>query len=187
MASDLTPPAAGQLLVATPVLTDPNFKRSVILLCEHNNEGTFGFIINKKLESTVDDVMPDFPLPKVHLYLGGPVQTDTIYFLHNKGNLLEGSVNVGNGIFWGGNFEQLKLYIETNIITENDFRLYIGYSGWDTGQLNDELEEKSWALLENKHEYVFNDEPLLLWNDIAKNIGGEFAVARLFPENPSLN
>jgi len=180
-------PKAGQLLIATPLLNDPNFKRSVILLCEHNADGTFGFIINRKLDSTIFDVIPDFPSPKTPLYFGGPVQMDTVYFLHNKGNLLEGSLDIGNGIYWGGNFEQLKLSLESNLITENDFRFFIGYAGWSPGQLQDELAEKSWAIADNKYEYAFSEEPELLWNDIAKDFGGEFSLAALFPENPSLN
>jgi putative transcriptional regulator len=187
MAKKLTKPKTGDLLVATPLLNDPNFKRSAILLCEHNAEGTFGFILNRKLDSTIHDVLPDFPIPKIPLFLGGPVQMDTIYFLHNKGNLLEGSIDVGNGIYWGGNFEQLKLSIESNLITKDDFRFFIGYSGWSTGQLQDEIEEKSWAISENKYDYIFNNDPESLWNDIAKDFGGEFALATLFPENPSLN
>ena len=182
-----TKPKAGQLLVATPLLNDPNFKRGVILLCEHNADGTFGFIINRRLESTILDVIPDFPIENVPLYLGGPVQTDTVYFLHTKGNLIEGSIDIGNGIYWGGNFEQLKLSIESNLITENDLRFFIGYSGWSPGQLKDELDEKSWVVTGNKYEYVFNNEPELLWSDIAKDFGGEFSIAALFPENPSLN
>ncbi len=187
MAQKLIIPKAGQLVVATPLLEDPNFKRSVVLLCEHNEEGTFGFIINRRLQSTIFDVIPDFPAGKMPLYIGGPVQMDTIYFLHNKGNLLEGSIDIGNGIYWGGNFEQLKLSVESNLITENDFRFFIGYSGWSTGQLQVELDEKSWVLADNKYDYTFNVEPELLWNDIVKDFGGEFSLAALFPENPSLN
>lgn len=187
MSEKLIIPKTGNILIATPVLIDPNFKRGVVLLCEHNDEGTLGFILNRKLESNVIDVIPDFPQVKSPLYLGGPVQTDTVYFLHNKGNLLEGSIDVGNGIYWGGNFEQLKLSIEANIITENDFRFFIGYAGWSTGQLQEELDEKSWALAENKYDYVFASDPASLWSDITKDFGGEFSLAALFPENPSLN
>ena len=104
-------PAPGNLLLAEPFLKDPNFKRTVVLLCEHNEDGAFGLVLNKKLEFKVDDVLPEFPIENIDLYYGGPVGPDTLHFIHQYGDLIEGSLKRKDDIYWSGNFEQIKLML----------------------------------------------------------------------------
>src|ERR1043165_7887300 len=119
-------PGIGKLLVSEPFLLDSYFKRSVILLGEHSLEGTVGFILNKPTDLTLNDALEDFPKFEVPLYFGGPVQTDTIHFLHTLGEKLEGSKRILPGIYWGGNLEALKLLIETGQVKKTDIRFFAG-------------------------------------------------------------
>src|SRR5204862_4178612 len=139
MKNGVSKPASGKLLISEPFMMDSYFQRSVVLLTEHGNEGTIGFILNKQTNVLVSDVLPGFPESDIPLYFGGPVQTDTIHFLHSLGETLEGSREIQKGIYWGGNLEQLKNMIEKKMVSPDEMRFFAGYSGWDPEQLNQEL------------------------------------------------
>src|SRR3954464_13038426 len=104
-------PEVGRILISEPFLLVSYFKRAVILLGEHSEEGTVGFILNKPTDLKLNDALEDFPPFDAQLYFGGPVQTDTIHFLHTLGPKLEGCKEILPGIFWGGDLETLKLLI----------------------------------------------------------------------------
>jgi len=139
-------PEKGRLLISEPYLPDPNFQRTVILLCEHNEEGSFGFVINRPSNLKLSDVVEIDGSFQANVYVGGPVQQDTLHFLHLAGDTLEGAAEIIDGLHWGGNFEQLSIMIASNSIETDDLRFYIGYSGWGSGQLDKEIEENSWIV-----------------------------------------
>ena len=111
---------AGKLLVAEPFMLDPNFKRAVILICDHHPEGTTGFILNKPINMKIEELVLDFPEIKASVHVGGPVATDTIHYLHNVGDILDDSVEVCKGVYWGGDFTKLKFLVENGLIKENN-------------------------------------------------------------------
>ena len=127
-------PRKGDFLLSEPFMKDPSFKRAVILLCEHNQTGSFGFILNKISDFSVQELILDFPAFDAPVYLGGPVGEDTLHFLHRCGPILENSIKVRENIWWGGNFEQLKEEIRNGNIFPDDIRFFIGYSGWGVGR-----------------------------------------------------
>lgn len=184
--SSLTPDQ-GLLLISEPFLADAYFKRSVVLLSEHDTEGTMGFILNKPTDLGINDAIDGFPRFDAPLYFGGPVNTDTLYYMHTKGDLLEGSREIINGVYWGGNFDQLKVLIETGQITPEDIRFYAGYSGWDNGQLDVELKEHAWMVSNGTLNFSFYKNPSDLWKNVVKSLGKEYALMADFPEDPSLN
>ena len=98
-------PAPGILLIADPFLKDPNFLRTVVFLCEHKEEGSFGFVLNRKYENTLDELIPGLEDLKLPVFYGGPVQMDTIHFLHQYPDEIPGSEEVIKGVYWGGDFE----------------------------------------------------------------------------------
>lgn len=167
---------AGRLLIAEPFMGDPYFSRSVILLCDHNEEGSLGFILNKPLEVILGDLMEETLPGNLPVYYGGPVQTDTLHFLHNVGNLLEDSKEVAPGVFWGGSFEKLKFLIAQQMILADNIRFYVGYSGWSEGQLLDEMKYGSWVLGDLHPNYVFKESPDKLWQQVMRNKGGTYGV-----------
>lgn len=181
-------PEKGKLLISEPFLLDPNFKRSIILLGEHNEEGSVGFILNKptdlKLNMVLDDDFPDFDAT---VYFGGPVQINTMQFIHRAGNIIDGSIEIKEGLYWGGSFEILKLLIETKQVEPEDFRFFLGYSGWGEGQLESEMKANSWLITSASNDNIFSEEPDKLWGDVLKSMGKKFAILASFPENPSVN
>jgi putative transcriptional regulator len=180
-------PEKGKILISEPFLNDPNFKRSIVLLSEHNENGSIGFILNKPTKLRLNQVIDDFPDFDAPVYLGGPVQVNTLQFIHRVGELIEGSTEIADDLYWGGNFEILKLLIEADQVKPDDFRFFIGYSGWTDGQLEDELKINSWIVTSTNIDNIFSEEPDKLWREILKGMGKKFAILASFPENPSVN
>lgn len=179
-------PEKGRLLISEPFLPDPNFERTVVLLCEHNNDGSFGFVINKPSILKLNEIVEDIKFDEV-AFVGGPVQQDTLHFLHrNLG--LENAVHIRDKIHWGGDFENLVVQIDTARVKSADIRFYLGYSGWSPGQLENELQEDSWIVCDYvTDELLFDTEPSLIWRKALDNMGGRFSVYSKYPSDPRLN
>ncbi len=177
----------GNVLLAEPFMLDPNFKRSGGILCEHGDEGTIGFIMNKPIKMNVDDLIEDFPEFTSEVLFGGPVQTDTIHYVHNVGDLLEDSVRVTQTLYWGGDFEKLKFLISSNLIKPHNIRFFIGYSGWSEGQLYDELNLGSWVVTDMDPNYLFKTDPDAMWQQAMENKGSTFGVIAQIPEIKTWN
>lgn len=179
-------PAKGKTLISTPFLEDV-FKKSVIYLTEHNENGTIGFILNKKLDVTLSEVLDDFPEFDAKLYLGGPVQQEVLNVIHRKGEIIEDSFEIQNGIYWGGNYEQIKSLINTGVINNDDMIFFLGYSGWSKGQLEGEIKSKSWIVSDIDEEILFEDRDKSLWSDLLKKMGGEYKIMATYPDDPIVN
>jgi putative transcriptional regulator len=177
----------GSLLISEPFLLDSYFKRSVVLVSENDPGGTLGFILNKPTDVKLNDAVEDFPEFDTPLYFGGPVETDTLFYIHTLGEKLEGAKEIVKGVFWGGNYETLKFLIDTKQVMKNQIRFYAGYSGWEPKQLDHELKEKSWLLSNANEQFTFFDNPKVLWSQVLRSMGHEYAILANFPEDPSLN
>ncbi|MBS1619734.1 MAG: YqgE/AlgH family protein [Bacteroidetes bacterium] len=179
----------GSLLLSEPFMPDENFRRTVILVCRHHSvEGTSGVILNKPVQLSLDDLLDNFPKDfGGRLYLGGPVGTDMIQMVHTMGHKITDSTKLAEGLWWGGNFDQLKKLIRQGEITSNHVRFYIGYSGWEAQQLRDEIRDNSWIIAQARHEYVFDSDPDQLWRKIMNGMGGIYQTMAGYPENPNLN
>lgn len=180
-------PARGRILISEPFLYDYFFKRSVVLLAEHNEEGTLGVIVNKPLEAKFNQVVRDFPRFSARVYLGGPVQNDSLFFIHTLGQLISDSTEVLPGIFWGGDIEQVKELISMKMIQPADIRFFIGYSGWAPKQLQEELERDSWAVSTIDADRLLNTLPANLWSSSLELLGKDFFHWTNFPDDPVLN
>ena len=177
----------GKVLVADPFLQDPYFTRSVVLITETNDKGSIGFILNKPLSLSIEDAIEGFPEFDKFLSLGGPVDQEVMLFLHRKGDILDGSLSLGNGLFWGGDFEQLKVLISQELIKEDDIYFFLGYAGWSPGQLEAELQQGNWALSDFSPKYMEEDEADNTWKKALLRSNSTNAFLANFPENPSLN
>ncbi len=183
----MIPPAKGVLLISDPFLKDPNFMRTVVFLCEHNDEGSIGFVLNRKYEVEVGKLMPELEDDSIPIYYGGPVQMDTIHFIHQYPDEIPGGIQVVPGVYWGGDFEILVALIKKQIIDINKIRFYIGYSGWSSGQLLDELNEKTWLTVQATRKLIFQKNDKEIWKDALKELGGEYEMLINFPIDPQLN
>jgi putative transcriptional regulator len=178
----------GQLLVADPdLIGDVSFNKAVILLTDHNSQGSVGFIINKPLKFTIEDLVPDVS-GNFKIYNGGPVEQDNLYFLHNVPNLIPDSIEISNGIYWGGCFDTVKELINNQEINKDNIRFFLGYSGWDESQLETELEQKSWIVTSNNYKNkIIGKTTSQIWKEKIIEIGGDYLIWSNAPENPYLN
>lgn len=180
-------PAPGILLIADPFLKDPNFKRSVVFLCEHQEEGSFGFVLNRTYEYSLDELITGVEDLKIPVYYGGPLQMDTIHFLHQYPLQIPGGFKVADDIYWGGDFETAISLLRAGDLDITRIRFYIGYSGWSKGQLIDELQEKSWLTVAATRKLIFHKEINEIWRDALRHLGGDYEMMVNFPIDPQLN
>jgi putative transcriptional regulator len=182
----------GTLLISQPFLGDPNFERSVVLLCSYQaNEGAFGLVLTQLTALTLGDALdlplgsasPAAPLP---LYQGGPVQTNTLHFLHQSATL-PGATDLGQNVYWGGDFDQLISLINKGDISLDTVRFFAGYSGWSAGQLEEEIKRGSWIRQPASAGKVFTLESDAFWRSILREKGGRFRALSNYPLDPRLN
>jgi putative transcriptional regulator len=181
-------PKKGHLLVAEPsILGDVSFNRSVVLLAEHNTEGSVGFILNKPLNYTIEDLVPEIEASFV-VYNGGPVEQDNLYFIHNTPKLISNSVEIADGIYWGGDFETTKDLINDGKLTKNNIRFFLGYSGWSPLQLEQELKENAWLIVENAlKSKILSKSAQHFWKEKIMEQGGDYILFSNSPSDPLLN
>ena len=180
-------PASGRVLLSEPFLADPNFTHSVILLVRHDAEGSVGFTINHLSDTKLNEVLDDLPLSNSCVYVGGPVSNESLFYLHTLGDKLTGSIKIQEGLYWGGDFEELKTMIESGKVSENEIMFLVGYSGWDSHQLEGELKSHSWIVADISTDNVFKGKGRELWNELLTRKSKAFQIVSNFPENPSLN
>ena len=180
-------PKKGRLLISDPFLPDPYFKRSVVLLVDHNEQGSIGFILNKALEITLGDTELKVNGANHQMFFGGPVQSTDLFYVHSKGNMVEGSTEVKDGLYWGGDFKTIESMIQDGTMTENDVRFFIGYSGWESEQLANEIKDDSWLVHETDLTKLFEFDAENLWKTILKELDSEIQILSTFPEDPNMN
>jgi putative transcriptional regulator len=181
------PPLKGSVLISEPYLNDLQFRRTVVLLGEHNEDGSVGFVLNRLLSIRSNEVVPglldiDFPL-----FYGGPVEPNTLHFIHTIGELIEGAQPIIDGIFWGGNIELVNDLLNQKVVKPEEFKFFLGYSGWAPGQLEDEMQEKAWWLGEAPASLIFSDDPEQMWAKVVKNLNEDYAYMANSPDDPQWN
>ncbi len=181
-------PEKGHLLIAEPsILGDLSFNRSVILLADHNEEGSIGFILNKPLDYTISDLIPEIDA-SLKIYNGGPVEQDNLYFIHKIPESIPNSIEISHGIFWGGDFNTVKELINEGKLNNNDIRFFLGYTGWEADQLNSELISNTWIVTKNIYaESIIEKSDITFWKEKMLELGGEYSIWSNAPDDPSYN
>lgn len=180
-------PAGGRILVSQPSLNDRFFSRSVVMLAEHGPDGSFGFIVNKPAKVRLSKVTGEFGAFDTDLYLGGPVHVNNLFYVHSKGEIIKDSLKIIEGVYWGGDIAEIRDLILSGKLTEKDIRFYAGYSGWQPKQLDREMSEKSWIVMDGQNRYVFGSRPTALWKKIVLTLGEEYAPWVNYPPDPNMN
>ena len=178
-------PQRGKVLISQPFMYDCCFNRAVVLITEYSKDGTIGFVLNKWLQVGVDDLIEDFPGGESQLSIGGPLQADTLHYLHTFDNI-PGSIKIVNGIYWGGNIDVVRKLLAVSIMKPEDIRFFIGYSGWIGGQLDDELKSDTWLVGDIRPSQILRPTRDL-WRDSVKSMGDEYQRWTNFPKNPIFN
>ncbi|MFN3876313.1 MAG: YqgE/AlgH family protein, partial [Flavobacteriales bacterium] len=154
---------------------------------DHSDEGSFGFVLNRRMDLSINDLMQDFPAVQAQVGIGGPVQSGELYYLHTLGAQVPGSVEVVDGVSMGGDYEHLRALLATDPRLSNHVRFFVGYSGWGPDQLQRELNERSWMVAEATRRRIMDPRANLLWRETLRSMGRQFAPLANFPEDPSLN
>jgi len=182
-------PETGRLLIAEPFLTDPGFARSVVLICSHDSDGTIGFILNRVSINNIGDLLPDIiAASAIPVYEGGPVQQETLHIIHKIPDKM-GGLEILPGVFWGGSYENLHKMTETeeNFVTAENIRFFVGYAGWEKGQLEQEMKEGSWIVANATASLIFEPDSTQVWRLALKSLGNNFAYMANLPLHPQLN
>lgn len=179
-------PAVGKILIAEPFLVDSGFARTVVLLCEHSVQGTVGFILNKSSELQLPDLLPEFKHYDFNVFDGGPVQKDTLHVIHTLPEEL-GGYEILPGVYWGGSYGELNKLVQAGTANASNVKLFLGYSGWDEGQLDKEIEEGTWLVANGDADLVFDRSLKNIWQKSILSLGNEFAFMANLPLHPQLN
>ncbi len=181
-------PIKGHLLIAEPsIIGDLSFNRSAILLAEHNDEGSIGFILNKPLRYDLNDLVPEVN-PEIPVFKGGPVEEDNLYFIHNAPELINNSVYIDFGIYWGGDFNQIIELLNSGQLCSDQIQFFLGYSGWGPDQLAEECKQNNWLVMPNDlHSNHILKTNQNYWRDTMNALGGTYAMWSNAPENPTMN
>lgn len=175
-------PSRGKILISEPFLRDATFGRSVILLIDHTDEGTMGLIINKPLPIFVNDIIKEFKyINDIPLYKGGPVATDTLFYLHTLANI-SGAIPVSKGLYLNGDFDEIKKYILQGNKVDQHIRFFLGYCGWEGEQLNDELKENTWLVSKEDKDYLMNSDTKDMWKEALEKLAASMKPGPAFHE-----
>jgi putative transcriptional regulator len=180
-------PQKGRILISEPFLMDNYFKRSIVLITEHSEEGTVGFVLNKPVNMKVNEIITDFPVVDAIVSLGGPVQTNTIHYVHTMGDIIPNSMKIMDNIYWGGEFDVIKGLLKSGILNSQNIRFFLGYSGWQSNQLEGELNENAWVVAEIRPEEIMSPMNKYFWNKALNRLGVKYQMWSNFPENPQMN
>ncbi|MAP81399.1 MAG: transcriptional regulator [Aequorivita sp.] len=181
-------PAKGVLLVAEPsIIGDVSFNRSVVLLAEYTSKGSVGFILNKPLPYKLSDFVPEVN-SQLPVFNGGPVEQDNLYFIHCIPELIPESIEISNGIYWGGDFSAIAGLLRDDKLNKDQIRFFLGYSGWESEQLEQELEVSSWVVAPNNYNAeIIGKTENNFWKEKMLEFGGDYVLWSNAPENPSAN
>ena len=181
-------PKKGNLLIAEPsIIGDLSFNRAVILLADHNPLGSVGFILNKPLDFNLKDLIEGTE-SNIRVFNGGPVEQDNLYFIHSSPDLIPESIEIADGIYWGGDFKVVLELINEGTLSSNNIKFFLGYSGWNENQLDDELKSKAWLVAQNTYNNsIISMQGGSFWRDKMLEMGGEYSIWSNAPENPNYN
>lgn len=181
-------PTKGSILISEPFLQDAYFQRAVVLLVEHNTNGTMGFVLNKKTNLVINDFFSELEkLSDIPIYLGGPVSSNRLFFIHTLDELIPDSVKIADGLYFDGDFDILKQYIIDGNSVKGKVKFFLGYSGWTKGQLGIEIKEDSWMVSQSANVNVMLADGESFWKDSLEVLGNQYKTWINFPKDPHLN
>ena len=174
----------GKLIVSSPSLIDPNFRKTVILIAHHDEEGALGLVLSRPSDVAAAEAVPvldGLPGAEDPVFVGGPVQPDAFMVLAEFEDVDDAAAPIIDGLgFMPADAEPADLAIKR-------LRLFAGYSGWGSGQLEDELAEDSWIVVDAAADDAFADDPDVLWRTVLQRKGGAFSLMESMPFDPGLN
>jgi len=180
-------PKSGRILFSEPLAKDVFFGRSVVLISEDNDKGTVGFILNKPTKIFLGHFLDSFIKYKIPVFVGGPVATDTLHFIHSVGTKISNSVKIGKDLYWGGKINELLDLLDKGEVLPSDFKFFLGYSGWDSGQLINEIQNNSWVVSTLPVSNILDHKTKDLWKKAVRNSGDAYKFWLNVPKDYIMN
>ncbi|MDR1525824.1 MAG: YqgE/AlgH family protein [Tannerella sp.] len=181
-------PGKGKILISEPFLQDVYFQRAVVLLVKHNTHGSMGFVLNKKTDLWVNDFFDGFDsVPRIPVYLGGPVLGDRLFFIHSLGDIIPNSVPINDSLYFDGDFNTLKQYLLSGNPVSGKVKFFLGYSGWTENQLCGEIKQDSWLVSRSSNRNIILAEGESFWKHSVESVGGSYLTWINYPKDPILN
>ena len=181
-------PERGKILISEPFLQDAYFQRAVVLLIEHGGEGSMGFVVNKQTNLIVNDFFPELKgRPVIPIYLGGPISPNHLFFIHSLGKTIPGSVEIGENLYFDGDFEVLKRYLRNDNAAIEQVKFFLGYSGWTKEQLDSEIVCNSWLVGHSSCRSLILARDDSFWNHVVERLGHPYSTWTNYPKNPEMN
>ena len=180
-------PKVGRLLISEPIFNDSIFSKSVILLTHYSYNESIGFILNHPTKLYLSHLYKNLSLD-FQIFLGGPVDKQSLYYIHTLGSVIPKSIKISENIYFGGEFNLILKLINNGSISQNEIKFFIGYSGWGENQLDDEIKNDSWIVSNISDQNIcMTKSNEQLWRDFIKEMGDKYAIWANLPKNPSLN
>ncbi|MDR3269549.1 MAG: YqgE/AlgH family protein [Tannerella sp.] len=182
-------PEKGTILIAEPFMRHVFFQRAVVLLVEHGAKGSMGFILNKRTDVLLNDFFTELEnVPDIPIFLGGPVHPNQLYFIHSlEQDIFPCGMKINEQLYLDGNFEELKSYLSRGNPTEGKVKFFLGYSGWESSQLDDEISADSWLVSRSSHKSILLADNDSYWNRTVERLGPPYSAWTKFPKNPEMN
>ena len=180
----------GYFLIANPVLPDPNFSRTVVLLCNHDDQGSFGLVINRMAPLNAKEIFEEMGMRKSssdRIFIGGPVSPSQVFYLCRSKTLLPELEHICDDVYLGMSWELLDNLMIRVEEPEKNIRFYLGYSGWGEGQLEGEMTRLSWLTCQAQSEFVFQENEDGIWANAVKSMGKDYEYLIKAPVNPQWN
>jgi putative transcriptional regulator len=182
------PPEKGKILISEPFLQNIFFQRSVVLLIEHNENGSMGFVLNKRTDLLLNDFIVGLEnIPQIPIYLGGPVSADRLFFIHSLGDVIPDSIQVDDNLYFDGDFESLNYHLMSGKPVTGKIKFFLGYSGWTKSQLVEEINQDSWLVSQTSHRQIMYAEDEMFWKHAVELVGGPYLTWINYPKDPLLN
>lgn len=173
-------PETGDILVAEPFMRDDNLRRTVVYLCEVNEDGAYGMVLNHPLPVQLSKIIEEFPDAPFYTNYGGPVDEGKLFYIHNLKDLNNAELIINNQYF-GGSFEDIKQQIILGEVDHTNVRFFVGYTGWGKDQLQQEIEEKSWIVWKNHKHTMLTAASENLWSEFMIEMGAPYSKMESYP------
>lgn len=182
-------PGKGKILISEPFEQDVYFQRSVVLLIEHNTKGSMGLVVNKQTRLIVNDFFPELKnLPDIPIFLGGPVGSNRLFFIHSLGaDMIPNGIQILENLRFDGSFEALKDYLSKEHPAKGVVKFFLGYSGWESNQLNTEIVRNSWLVSHSSPKNILLAEDDSYWNHTVAGLGDPYSTWTNYPKFPEMN
>ena len=177
----------GGILISDPSLEDPTFFKSVVLITYLSSNESIGLVLNQPTNIYLHEILNDIPLNNLPIHIGGPVEKNSIHFIHKLGKTIPNTKQVSQDLYWGGDFNKVLELMSKNKISKDQIRFFAGYSGWSEDQLKNEIRENSWIVHQSNTNLCMQYSNETLWSKLIKTKKNKYAIWANMPKDPSLN